>query len=66
MEKAFDAAERVVEKPTLIILKTTKGKGVDYMENAVEWHGKAPGEEDYQRAIKQLREHLEELEGGVE
>ncbi len=66
MEKAFDAAERVIEKPTLIILKTTKGKGVDYMENAVEWHGKAPGEEDYLRAIKQLREHLEELEGGVE
>ncbi|MCH5203558.1 MAG: transketolase [Oscillospiraceae bacterium] len=65
MEKAFDAAERVFEKPTVIILKTTKGKGVDYMENAVEWHGKAPGDEDYQRAAKQLREHLAELEGSV-
>ena len=65
MEKAFDAAERVVGKPTVIILKTTKGKGVDYMENAVEWHGKAPGDEDYQRAITQLREHLAELEGSV-
>lgn len=65
MEKAFDAAERVVGKPTVIILKTTKGKGVDYMENSVEWHGKAPGDEDYQRAITQLREHLAELEGSV-
>ena len=65
MEKAFDAAERVFEKPTVIILKTTKGKGIDYMENALEWHGKAPGDEDYQRAIKQLREHLAELEGSV-
>ena len=65
MEKAFDAAERVIGKPTVIILKPTKGKGVDYMENAVEWHGKAPGDEDYQRAITQLREHLAELEGSV-
>lgn len=65
MEKAFDAAERVVGKPTVIILKTTKGKGVDYMENSVEWHGKAPGDDDYQRAITQLREHLAELEGSV-
>ena len=65
MEKAFDAAERVFEKPTVIILKTTKGKGIDYMENALEWRGKAPGDEDYQRAIKQLREHLAELEGSV-
>ena len=65
MEKAFDAAERVVGKPTLVILRTTKGKGVDYMENAVEWHGKAPGDEDYQRAVTQLREHLAQLEGSV-
>ena len=65
MEKAFNEAEKIVQKPTVIIMKTTKGKGVDYMENSVEWHGKAPGDEDYQRAITQLREHLAELEGSV-
>lgn len=65
MEKAFDEAEKVVQKPTVIIMKTTKGKGVDYMEDSVDWHGKAPGDEDYERAMKQLREHLAELEGSV-
>ncbi len=66
MEKAFDEAEKVVQKPTVIIMKTTKGKGVDYMENSVDWHGKAPGDEDYERAMKQLREQLAELEGSVD
>lgn len=66
MEKAFDEAEKVVQKPTVIIMKTTKGKGVDYMEDSVDWHGKAPGDEDYERAMKQLREQLAELEGSVD
>ena len=65
MEKAFDEAEKVVQKPTVIIMKTTKGKGVDYMEDSVDWHGKAPGDEDYEKAMKQLREQLAELEGSV-
>ncbi len=65
MEKAFNEAEKVVQKPTAIIMKTTKGKGVDYMEDSVDWHGKAPGDEDYERAMKQLREQLAELEGSV-
>lgn len=65
MEKAFNEAEKIVQKPTVIIMKTTKGKGVDYMENSVDWHGKAPGDEDYERAMKQLREQLAELEGSV-
>ena len=66
MEKAFNEAETVLHKPTVIIMKTTKGKGVDYMEDALDWHGKAPGDEDYERAIKQLREQLAELEGSVD
>lgn len=66
MEKAFDEAEKIVHKPTVIIMKTTKGKGVDYMEDSVDWHGKAPGDEDYERAMKQLREQLAELEGSVD
>ncbi|MGN0670497.1 MAG: 1-deoxy-D-xylulose-5-phosphate synthase N-terminal domain-containing protein, partial [Oscillospiraceae bacterium] len=65
MEKAFDEAEKIVQKPTVIIMKTTKGKGVDYMEDSVDWHGKAPGDEDYERAMKQLREQLAQLEGSV-
>ena len=65
MEKAFNEAEKIVQKPTVIIMKTTKGKGVDYMEDSVDWHGKAPGDEDYERAMKQLKEQLAELEGSV-
>ena len=63
MEKAFDDAERVVQRPTVIIMKTTKGKGVFYMENALEWHGKAPNDEEYEVAMKELTAHLAELEG---
>ena len=63
MEKAFNEAETVMQKPTVIIMHSTKGKGVDYMENALDWHGKAPNDEEYERAMKQLKAHLAELEG---
>lgn len=62
MEKAFNEAETVMQKPTVIIMRSTKGKGVDYMENSVDWHGKAPNDEEYERAMKQLTERLAELE----
>ena len=61
----FDQIENAVEqakksdKPTAIIANTVKGKGVSYMENAVEWHGKAPGDELYEQAIKELTAKLE-------
>jgi len=42
-------------KPTAIIAKTTKGKGVSFMENQCGWHGKAPNEEEYNIAMKELR-----------
>ena len=51
---ALAEAKTVKGKPTAIIAKTTKGKGVSYMENAVEWHGAAPKEELYLQAIKDL------------
>ena len=51
---AFEVAKNVKEKPVCIIAKTIKGKGVSYMENKVEWHGKAPNEEQYEIAIKEL------------
>ena len=52
--KAFEVAKNVKEKPTCIIAKTTKGKGVSFMGNQVGWHGKAPNEEQYHAAMKEL------------
>lgn len=50
----FETAKMTKEKPTIIIAKTIKGKGVSFMENKVEWHGKAPNEEEYKQALKEL------------
>ena len=52
--KAFEVARNIKEKPTCIIAKTIKGKGISYMENQVGWHGKAPNEEQYKEAIANL------------
>jgi len=62
IDRAFDEARRCKGKPTVIIAKTVKGKGVSYMEYAVEWHGKAPKEEEYLEAMSELREELAELD----
>lgn len=51
---AFNTAKMTKGKPTIIIAKTVKGKGVSFMENKVEWHGKAPNEEEYEQAMKEL------------
>ncbi len=53
--KAFEVAKTIKGKPTCIIAKTIKGKGVSFMENKAEWHGKAPKEEEYNEAIKELK-----------
>ena len=47
--------------PTAIIAKTTKGKGVSFMENAVGWHGKAPNDEEYKIAMEDLEKAGEAL-----
>ena len=52
---AFEKARDNNTKPTAIIAKTIKGKGVKYMENIAAWHGKAPSEEEYLEAIKELQ-----------
>lgn len=52
--EAFNKAKTVKGKPTAIIAKTIKGKGVSFMENQVGWHGKAPNEEQYKIAMKEL------------
>lgn len=62
MEYAFDQAERVMQKPTVIIMRTTKGKGVSYMENSIDWHGKAPNDEEYAVAMADLEKIGAELE----
>ena len=54
IERAMDEAKKCKGKPTAIIAKTTKGKGVSYMENKAEWHGKAPNDEQYTQALKEL------------
>ena len=51
---AFEVAKNVKGKPTCIIAKTVKGKGISFMENQVGWHGKAPNEEQYLEAMKEL------------
>lgn len=51
---AFTSAKQTKGKPTIIIAKTVKGKGVSFMENQAGWHGKAPNEEEYNRAIEEL------------
>lgn len=53
---AFDGAKQTKGKPTIIIAKTVKGKGISFMENKAEWHGKAPSEEEYKKALDELRE----------
>jgi len=52
--RALDEAETVKGKPTIIIAKTIKGKGVSFMENVVDFHGKAPTPEEGERALKEL------------
>ena len=64
MEKAFDAARQVKGKPSAIVLETTKGKGVSYMEGQVGWHGKAPNDEEYARGMAELSAQLAKLEAG--
>ena len=62
MEKAFDEAKTVKGKPSAIVMKTTKGKGVSYMENNAGWHGKAPNDAELEQAMNELTAALAELE----
>lgn len=60
IEDALNKAKNI-DKPVCIIAKTTKGKGVSYMENAVGWHGKAPNDDEYEVAIADLNAIKEAL-----
>ena len=61
IEAALNEAE-TVDKPVAIIAKTVKGKGVSYMENAVNWHGAAPNDELYEQAMTELKASLTALQ----
>ena len=61
IETALKEAE-IVDKPVAIIAKTVKGKGVSYMENAVNWHGAAPNDELYEQAMTELKAALAALQ----
>jgi len=51
---AFETARKTKRKPTMILAKTTKGKGVSFMENKAGWHGKAPSSEEEREALGEL------------
>ena len=63
IDRAMQEAKTVKGQPTAILMKTTKGKGVSYMEGKAEWHGKAPNDEQYELGLAELRSALSELEG---
>ena len=62
IEAAFDVFHKTEGKPTAILMTTTKGKGVSFMENDAGWHGKAPNDAEYEQAMGELRAALAELE----
>lgn len=60
---ALDTAKTVKGRPSAIIMKTVKGKGVSFMENQASWHGSAPNDEQYAVAMAELKQQLSDLEG---
>ncbi len=62
IETAFNTAKATKAKPTAILMSTTKGKGVSFMENSADWHGKAPNKDEHDKAIDELQAAMQELE----
>ena len=62
IEAAFAHARTVKGKPSAIVINSTKGKGVSFMENNAGWHGKAPNDAEYAQAMAELKAQLAELE----
>lgn len=60
---AFDAAKAVKGQPTVLLARTIKGKGVSFMEGDYGWHGKAPNDEQYEKAVAEISARLAGLEG---
>ena len=62
IEDAFNKAKECKGKPTCIVAKSVKGKGVSFMENKCNWHGSAPNEEQYNIAMEELKAAMAELD----
>lgn len=62
IEAALDKARSTKGKPSAIVMQTVKGKGVSYMEDEADWHGKAPNEAEYRQGMEELEAELRELE----
>ena len=62
LRAAFAAARAEKDRPSVILAKTVKGKGVSFMENQAGWHGKAPNAEQYERAVAELDAAIARLE----
>ena len=62
IRNAIDEAQKVKGKPTIIIAKCVKGKGVSFMENQAGWHGAAPNKEQFEQAIAELDAKIAELQ----
>jgi len=65
IRSALEKARNTKGKPTCIVAKSVKGKGVSYMENNAAWHGNAPKEEDYIKASGELDAKIKELEAQI-
>lgn len=63
VDEALAKARTVKGRPTCIVARTVKGKGVSFMENKASWHGKAPNDEECQAALSELEAQYKELEG---
>ena len=61
IDSAVKAAKACKGKPTAIICRTVKGKGVSFMENSVKWHGSAPNEEQYKQAFSEINSYIDSL-----
>ena len=62
IKSAIESAKNCKGKPTVIIAKSVKGKGVSFMENNAAWHGSAPNDEQFETAMKELDSKIAELE----
>ena len=62
LEAAFNEARTIKGKPTAIVMTTTKGKGVSFMENNAGWHGKSTNPAEFEIAMGELKAALAELE----
>lgn len=65
IENALERAKLEKSRPSGIIMNTVKGRGVSFMEDKAEWHGKATNTEQYEQAMSELRAKLSLINGGV-